>query len=293
MPNMPAPTLLDNAYTASNVAYDMEDRKANHEDPAKALPEGWKIAPHEKNDPKTSLLEKADAVELIAPNGQHFVAIAGSNKKGDLAPDAANFADMYSQKYEVAAELGEAYRNEGVIFTGHSLGGGMSKTAAATASVGRDAHGNNAKPATAIGFDSAPIGKFSRTLLDHNVDPAHLESETIQVINRYDPANRTPGGLLHYTGNAMPSSPNEVVVLAEGKGGYASPLVGHSITSLEDQSFPGRLTTALTVDGSMIDKAVFDRYSSAREAVRDPKEVTPTLQQAQSPQHQHVQSHGR
>ena len=274
---MPQPELLDNSFAASNMAYTITNG---------GKPDaGWREVTYPANSDKGKLLATAEAHELVAPNGQHYVAFTGTNRAGDLGPDVGNFLGVKTEKYQAAAQLGELYKNEHVVMTGHSLGGGLAKTAAAVAS-----HG--AEQTVCVGFNGAPIG--TRVLKDHGVDPNHLESETIQVVNRYDALNRyTWGGKTHaYGGNAIADgNANEVTVLAEGKGSSAG-ISGHRLTNLEDPNHPGHLTTQLQVNGSAVDKASFDRFAQAQQALDRPHEVVKAMEHAAPAQQMEV-SRGR
>jgi hypothetical protein len=196
----------------------------------------------------------------------------------DVLPDVGNALDMKTEKYEAAATIGE-HLPPGAIVTGHSLGGGEAKTAAAVAS--HATNGQPVQPVVCIGFNPAPVS--SNVLAEHGVDEKHPDSINIQVINKQDPLNRDVyGGLIHAAdGKAIEGreSKNEVVVLAGGQGSAAW-VSGHGIASLADPNHPDQLVADLKIDGNPLDKAVADRFSAAEQAAKNAPGVTQQLEQA-------------
>jgi len=269
--------LLDTTFAASNMAYTLE--KGGKPDA------GWRQVTHDPNSKIGKDLAAAQGYELIAPNGMHVIAFAGTAHAGDIAPDIGNAVGVKTEKYLAAAEVGEDFKGQGYVMTGHSLGGGLAKTAAAVAS-----HAKPGEPApgqcVAVGFNPAPIG--TRVLAQHGIDSNKpLESETITVVNRHDILNRVvEGGKLHIGqgGNAIHSRENatEVTVVADGAGS-AFGVAGHKIAALADPANPGHLTTKLGVDGAPVEKASFDRYVNAQIAAESVVETKTALHMAAAP----------
>jgi hypothetical protein len=274
-----APALLDSAFSAAKMAYNL----SNGRDPYP----GWARVPYPADSEKGKALSKAEAFEVVAPDGQRFVTFTGTNRKGDVLSDAGNFVGIKTGKYLAAATVGELYRGENVVMTGHSLGGGLAKTAAAVASHSQSEQEKPA-PCVAVGFNAAPIG--TRVLAEHGVDAKHLESETIAVVNRNDAINRYTWGGKLYAGRGGAAitergNPDEVLVIADGKGS-AWGFSGHSIADLADPKDPTKLTERLSIGENPVQKATFDRFARAREAISDPREVSKTLDTVKALHHE-------
>jgi hypothetical protein len=269
-----APNLLDNAYAASAIVYDRYE--------GKPMTPGWKEQTYPPNSVKGQALAEAQACELVAPNGMHFVAFRGTDQASDWKANLGQGVGAHTVKYDAAAKLGEAYRGEDVVKTGHSLGGGLAKTAAAVASEGPPGAAAP-NPAVCVVFNAAPVN--FKTLSDHGVDTGHIKSETVQVVNRHDPLNRdAPGGKLAFLSGAVlkdRESATDVIVVAEGKGGYDGG--GHRLSSMAGAD--GKLTTSLlTSDNNPIEKAHFDALVHAREATANAPDVVKTLENAKTPE---------
>jgi lipase (class 3) len=269
--------LLDTTFAASNMAYTLEN--GGKPDP------GWRQVTHDPNSKVGKDLAAAQGYELIAPNGLHVIAFAGTAHAGDIAPDVGNAVGVKTEKYLAAAEVGEDFKGKGYVMTGHSLGGGLAKTAAAVASHGKAGEPEPAQ-CVAVGFNPAPIG--TRVLAQHGIDANKpLESETITVVNRNDILNRVvEGGKLHIGdgGDAIHAreNANEVTVVADGAGSVFG-VAGHKIAGLADPANPGHLTTKLGVDGTPVEKASFDRYINAQIAAESHVETKTALHMAAAP----------
>jgi hypothetical protein len=266
----PGRHLLDDAFVAAGAAYTLTK--------GGKPPEGWGEVKYPPDSAMGKAMKTAECFEIVSPSGQHFVTFAGTHKAADVLPDIGNALDMKTEKYEAAATIGE-HMPPGAIVTGHSLGGGEAKTAAAVASHATGGHA--AQPVVCIGFNPAPVS--SNVLAEHGVDEKHPDSINIQVINKQDPLNRDVyGGLIHAAdGRAIEGreSKNEVVVLAGGQGSAAW-VSGHGIASLADPDHPDRLVADLKIDGNPIDKAAADRFSAAELAAKNAPGVTQQLEQA-------------
>jgi hypothetical protein len=266
----PGRHLLDDAYVAAGAAYTLTK--------GGQPPEGWGEVKYPPDSEMGKAMKTAECFEIVSPAGQHFVTFAGTHKAADVLPDVGNALDMKTEKYEAAATIG-AHLPSGAIVTGHSLGGGEAKTAAAVASHATDGHA--AQPVVCIGFNPAPVS--SNVLAEHGVDEKHTDSINIQVINAHDGLNRfVYGGLTKAVdGKVIESreSKNEVVVVANGQGNAAW-VTGHGIASLADPNAPDKLVADLKIDGSPIDKAAADRFSAAEQAAANAPGVTKQLEQA-------------
>jgi hypothetical protein len=292
--------LLDNAYVASQIAYDQEVPKDHPGMKAPPLPEGWEKVSHPPGDQKGKLLETAEAVELRAPNGQTFVAFAGSRAPG--MPGSEGYADWVENngkngfggmgpKYEAAAALGKLYKDENVVCTGHSLGGGLAKTMAEAQTMTGKHQG------VSVSFDPAPIA--SREVLGQfgASNPLKLKCESISVVSNVDTLhaglNTTlTQGMTPEIANAG-LAVNEKVLRAEGTGRVAD-ASGHSIHGLQQGNDPSKLTVDLVDKNNHIaHKLDFDRIVEARAATFDTPNVQQTLESAKSPDRGQNHAHAR
>jgi predicted heme/steroid binding protein len=265
-----AANLLDNAYAASKMVYDVYDKKP--------LAPGWTDVTPGANSETGKCFKQAEAVELKDPNGQHYVAFRGTQTLNDVGQDIDQGEGKHSAKYEAAAKIGDDYRGKNVVWAGHSLGGGLAQTAAAVASE-RPSGDPTPRPAVCVTFNSAHVTDM--TMLRSGVDPNNVKSHLVEVVNEHDPLNRAIlGGKLH-AGSAEViterTGPNDVVIVASGKGGYSGS--GHLIANMDGPD--GKLTTALhDANNLQVKKAEFDRLMPGRDAIANTQDVVKTLEQA-------------
>jgi len=271
-----AGNLLNDAYTATNQSY---ERYENH-----PLPRGWKDVTPSPNTETGKLFATAEASELVAPNGQHYVAFRGTQTASDVVEDinqgtGAGAAET-NPKYNAAAKIGEAYRGRNVVFTGHSLGGGEAQLAAAVASE-RPTGDPLPRPGVCVTFNSAYPDP--NTLREHGVNPSDVKTHLVEVVNTHDPLNRGiyGGKLTAMDGEAIKDreGKNDVVIVATGEGGYAGQ--GHKIGSIAGPD--GNLTNNLYDDrGLHVNKADFDALTPGRDALANKQDVVTTLKMAET-----------
>ncbi|UOF15232.1 hypothetical protein IEQ11_00765 [Lysobacter capsici] len=156
-------------------------------------------------------------------DGQYVVAFAGTNGfnplgDGDIANDVGQGLGFNTSQYKQAVALAkeaEAAFGDNVVFTGHSLGGGLASTAAL-------ATGN-----TAVTFNAA--GLSNDTLRDLGFTPHEARSQAEDgQIRRYnvdgDPLTGAQQGVELI--NGMPDAVGYELNLAH-PGGWANPATAH------------------------------------------------------------------
>ncbi len=174
----PSPGYLENAFTASDAMY-FRDKTA----PPRTFPPGWTEVPH-PGELGAALL-KADAAHLISPDGHEFVAFRGTVDRQDWRNNRDQAIYGEAEKYNAAAKIGEAFRDDPhITFTGHSLGGGLAKLAAEKASTPAPGSSERVEPKTAVTFNSAWV--TSQTYEKNGCEPHHQKSRAIQVENGKD-----------------------------------------------------------------------------------------------------------
>ena len=230
------------AYAASGAAY-------NKGLPA-GVPPGWTDATPKGDAPMAAEFKTADAVLLESPTGRQFISFRGTS---DLADWKANVGSSYgvSVKYDAAAAIGEHYRNDpDIAYTGHSLGGGLAKLAAADASLGAS-QGSGVTPKTAIVFNAAPVSPAEYYKHGMGMTLGNEDRVTINVVNKNDVLNRTVAGgdLTAYGGAPIKSREHGVepgkmpgdepgvsmIVLAQGSGSVVG-RSGHGLGSFVPQT---------------------------------------------------------
>ncbi len=113
------------------------------------------------------------------PQGQYVVAFAGTNPKemGDLKADATQAFGMdtkqYNQAIALAKEAEIEFGNGNVVFTGHSLGGGLASAAALSVN------------ASAVTFNAAGLSNETLRNLDLNPNAARSDLADSGQVRRY------------------------------------------------------------------------------------------------------------
>jgi hypothetical protein len=195
----------------------------------KELPPGWtrEALPDKNRLGLADEFRKADAEFLRSPKGQLIVSFRGTAEKADWKANLGNIFGVKNEKYEAAAKIGEAFKNvPGVVFTGHSLGGGLAKLAGEVASTGP-----GLEPKTVVGFNAAPV--TPATYRKYGVATNDHLRTTIHVVNENDILNRTlKGGKLgavNAKGLFDRERPdNSMIVVAKGEGSIKG-ATGHGI----------------------------------------------------------------
>jgi predicted alpha/beta hydrolase family esterase len=295
-PGQPA-NLLDNSFAASKIAYQVERRNEGDQQVGN-MPAGWSQVNNPPDTPRGAALAKAEAVELVGPNKQHYVAFAGSREPGTSAParndwetNLKNGMGEKTEKYEAAAKLGDLYKNENVVFTGHSLGGGLARTAAEVQSYGKT-------QGLAVTFDSAPIAP-NAVLNDYGkTNPNKLHCNSIAVVSNTDTLNAvlTTDAVGDNTPEVVRGggfAKNEHVLHALGSGS-PSDGTGHGIAAMDDPNNHSHLTKGLTdKDRHLVNKGDFDRFSDAHTQMHDSNAVVQALDSARTQDRTQEQVRGR
>lgn len=143
--------------------------------------------------------------------GRYVVAYAGTSSlsdwKNNIQQGLGANSEQYDQAIQVAQQAAEVYGKENIVFTGHSLGGGLASTAAVVVGDG-----------TAVTFNAA--GVHPNTLKAYGHDPSDVRNPSFadQSIRAYSVENDPLTALQDLTKPAMP------------------PAIGHRIV-LENQNF--------------------------------------------------------
>ncbi|MBT2747225.1 MULTISPECIES: Mbeg1-like protein [unclassified Lysobacter] len=197
-------------------------------------------------------------------DGQYVVAFAGTNDAGgDLIADGGQGFGINTPQYNQAVTLAkeaEAAFGDNVVFTGHSLGGGLASTAAL-------ATGN-----TAVTFNAA--GLSNDTLRDLGFTPHDARSQAEDgQIRRYnvdgDPLTGAQQGVELI--NGMPDAVGYELNLAH-PGGWANPLTAHGCATVIEAMKTQTPTPTPSIEGDelgLLDRAAEDVSETALDLVGD------------------------
>jgi hypothetical protein len=219
------------------------------------------------------------------PQGQYVVAYAGTNPKemGDLGADATQAFGLetkqYNQAIALAKEAEVEFGNGNVVFTGHSLGGGLASAAALASdasAVTFNAAGLSNETMRGLGLNPnaardqvADSGQVRRYVV--NGDPLTLAQQDLPVLPiPFAPPLSPPNAVGHELRIQAPAGTTPIIGAHGGSGDgttYVEALKQN--TPYEPVDLSGTLPGLLTDTVQSLGEFNFNTFGSAINAVKD------------------------
>lgn len=156
--------------------------------------------------------------------GRYVVAFAGSREGADwiqnLKQGVGLPAEQYEQAVTLAQQAAQAFGTENVVFTGHSLGGGLASTAALAVD-----------NSTAVTFNAAGVSPATMARLGLNPLDKDLADDRIR---RYNVENEVLTGLQEdsYLSGVLPDAVGYEITLENPGGAFENPLTSHGMDTV-------------------------------------------------------------
>lgn len=156
--------------------------------------------------------------------GRYVVAFAGSRETADwiqnLKQGVGLPAEQYEQATALAQQAAQAYGTGNVVFTGHSLGGGLASTAALAVS-----------DSTAVTFNAAGVSPATMVRLGLNPLDTNQADDRIR---RYNVENEILTGLQEDSvfSGVMPDAIGHEITLENPGGLFENPLSSHGMDTV-------------------------------------------------------------
>lgn len=156
--------------------------------------------------------------------GRYVVAFAGSREGADwiqnLKQGVGLPAEQYEQAMALAQQTVQAFGTGNVVFTGHSLGGGLASTAALAVD-----------DSTAVTFNAA--GVSPATMMRLGLNPLNKDVADDRI-RRYNVENEVLTGMQEdsYLSGVLPDAVGYEITLENPGGAFENPLTSHGMDAV-------------------------------------------------------------